>query len=504
MADSTPADTSTLSAAPSAIPSAVASTVGTPQSMPPMDPEERAKSLNVSLADMVAKATAFYQSKKYEEAAEIFSTATERQAELNGEMAPENADVLFLYGRCLFKVGQSNSDVLGGKAPVEKKKPGSAGKPKANKSQAGSSAAAPGEQKTEVEAATDEGVATIAKKAGAEEEKVPDAKKPLFQFTGDENFEDSDEEEEADGDDQEEEDEEDDDLAVAFEILELSRVLFEKQLDEATNAEEPNEDDTVKDDTIQDDTAKENKLVRHTKERLSDIHDLLAEISLENEKYPEAIKDCRATLKYKRELYTEDSEIIAEAHFKLSLALEFASMTITSSEDGADADADAGPKTVDEAMRAEAAEELEKAIESTKLKLQNKEVELATSHAPEDNDETRKQIADVKEIIADMEQRLTELRKPPVDMTTALGEDNPLTGLLGQALGGESSLEQNARVEEAKKNAKDLSGLVRKKAKSELESNGNGKRKAEEDPVDDEEGATKKAKVEEEVVEVVS
>ncbi|TRX93441.1 hypothetical protein FHL15_005716 [Xylaria flabelliformis] len=485
MAESTPADTSTLSAAPSAIPSAVASTVGTPQSMPPMDPEERAKSLNVSLADMVAKATALYQSKKYEEAAEIFSTATERQAELNGEMAPENADVLFLYGRCLFKVGQSNSDVLGGKAPGEKKKPGNASKPKANKSQAESSTAA-----------ADEGVATIAKKAGAEEEKIPDAKKPLFQFTGDEHFEDSDEEEEADGEDQEDEDEEEDDLAVAFEILELSRVLFEKQLEEAINATESRGDAAVKDNATEDDAAQENRMVRHTKERLSDIHDLLAEISLENEKFPEAIKDCRATLKYKKELYTEDSEIIAEAHFKLSLALEFASMTTTSNEDGVEA----GTKTVDEAMRAEAAEELEKAIESTKLKLQNKEVELATSHAPEDNDETRKQIADVKEIIADMEQRLVDLRKPPVDMNAALGEDNPLTGLLGQALGGESSLEQNARVAEAKKNAKDLSGLVRKKAKSEPESNGNGKRKAEEDPAEQEDA--KKAKVDEEAAAV--
>ncbi|KAI0873192.1 hypothetical protein GGS24DRAFT_490953 [Hypoxylon argillaceum] len=453
-----------------------------------MDPEERTKSLNVSLADMVAKATALYQSKKYEEAAEIFSTATERQAELNGEMAPENADVLFLYGRCLFKVGQSSSDVLGGKAPGDKKKSSGADKPKAQKPQAEASVAdAPGEEKTDAEAVTDEGIAAIAKSAGADEETMSDAKKPLFQFTGDENFEDSDEEEQADGEGQEgEEEEEDDDLAVAFEILELSRVLFEKQLEEATAAEESNKDDA----------ADENRLVRHTKERLSDIHDLLAEISLENEKFPEAIKDCRATLKYKKELFTDDSEIIAEAHFKLSLALEFASMTTTSEGEGDEA----APKTVDEAMRAEAAEELEKAINSTKLKLQNKEVELATSHAPEDNDETRKQITDVKEIIADMEQRLTELRKPPVDMNEALGQDNPLTGLLGQAL-GESSFSQASRVEEAKKNAKDLSGLVRKRAKEEPKPEPelverNGKRKAEE-PADEQQEEAKKAKVEE-------
>jgi HAT1-interacting factor 1 len=83
--------------------------------------------------------------------------------------------------------------------------------------------------------------------------------------------------------------------------------------------------------------------------------------------------------------------------------------------------------------------------------------------------------------------KLTELRKPPVDMNAALGQDNPLSGLLGDALGGSS-------LEEAKKNAKDLSGLVRKKAKAEPEES-NGKRKAEE-PLDEEE-ESKKAKVEE-------
>ncbi len=59
-------------------------------------------------------------------------------------------------------------------------------------------------------------------------------------------------------------------------------------------------------------------------------------------------------------------------------------------------------------MREEAAKELEAAIASTKLKLQNKEIELATSHSPEDNDITRTQIAEVKEIVADMEQRVSD------------------------------------------------------------------------------------------------
>ncbi|OTB16749.1 hypothetical protein K445DRAFT_37989, partial [Daldinia sp. EC12] len=471
-AEPTPNDTPTLSAIPSTVASAVPSAAGTPQSLPPMDPEERAKSLHVSLADLTAKANALYAQKKYEEAAEVFSQATEMQAEINGEMAPENADILFLYGRSLFKVGQSKSDVLGGKPTGEKK------------SNESSTAKATEDEKTEAEKTTEEGVAIVAKN-GAEGEKVPDAKKPLFQFTGDENFEDSDEEEEAEG---EEEEEEDDDLAVAFEILDLARVLFEKSLE---RQDEDSSEGKGKEKAEEDSPA-----VKHIKERLADTHDLLAEISLENEKYSLAINDCRASLKYKEGLYPQDSEIIAEAHFKLSLALEFASVT-TSAED----EAGAGPKPVDEALRKEAAEELEKAIESTKLKLDAKEVDLAMLHAPEDNEATRKQIAEVKELIADMEQRLVELRKPPMDVNSVLAADDTMLGVLGSAL-GESAANKEARLEEAKKSAKDVSDLVRKKAKDDTKpeteqpkETTNGKRKAEDDIAPSDEEA-KKAKVE--------
>ncbi|CAJ2502324.1 Uu.00g097180.m01.CDS01 [Anthostomella pinea] len=475
MAEPTPTDTSTMSAVPSAVASAVGSAVGTPQSVPPMDPEERAKSINVSLADLTAKGTALYQSKKYEEASEVFSQATEMQAELNGELAPENADILFLYGRSLFKVGQSNSDVLGGKAPDEKKKNSNgATNSKAKKPQAESSTVNAPEEKTEAEQVAEEGVAIIAKNAtgSGTSEAETDAKKPLFQFEGDENWEESDDEDEVEGDAQEEE--EDDDLAVAFEILDLSRVLFEKRL-EQLNSEKA-------------EAGENDKVIQHIKERLADTHDLLAEISLENEKFPAAITDCRATLKYRKELYPQKSELVAEAHFKLSLALEFASVTTTQEDQG-----DAGPKQVDEGLRTEAADELESAIKSTQLKLENKEVELAMMHVVEDNDVTRKQIAEVKELIADMEQRLVELRKPPVDMNDALGDDNPLAGILGKAL-GESAAETQARVEEAKKTANDLSGLVRKKPKEQIEES-NGKRKAE-DAAAEEEVEAKKAKVE--------
>lgn len=125
-------------------------------------------------------------------------------------------------------------------------------------------------------------------------------------------------------------------------------------------------------------------------------------------RFPNAVSDFRAALEYKKQLYEFESEIIAEAHYKLSLALEFASIT-TTNDDGEEGSEEKKETQIDEAMREEAAKELESAIESTKLKLQNKEVELASTFSVDDNDVTIKQIAEVKEVIADMEQRVGQI-----------------------------------------------------------------------------------------------
>lgn len=98
------------------------------------------------------------------------------------------------------------------------------------------------------------------------------------------------------------------------------------------------------------------------------------------------------------------------------------------------------------------------------------------------------------------------MRKPQVDFKAALeaAAGTAIQGIMGSAL-GESASETQARVEEAKKNATDLTGLVRKKKKDDdaqpaEQTNGSGsngtKRKAEE-PAESDESA-KKAKVVEE------
>ena len=76
---------------------------------------------------------------------------------------------------------------------------------------------------------------------------------------------------------EDEEAEEEDDLAVAFEILDMARVLFNKRRSESDQEDVEGKGKAK----IEDDTPE----VRHIKERLADTHDLLAEISLENERY---------------------------------------------------------------------------------------------------------------------------------------------------------------------------------------------------------------------------
>jgi hypothetical protein len=94
--------------------------------------------------------------------------------------------------------------------------------------------------------------------------------------------------------------------------------------------------------------------------------------------------------------------------------------------------------------------------------------------------------------------QLAELQKAPIDVNAALSEasGNALGGILGAAI-GETTAQTSARIEEAKKTATDLTGLVRKRAKAEstpaANTNGNGKRKADDEPPSAE---SKKARVE--------
>jgi HAT1-interacting factor 1 len=96
--------------------------------------------------------------------------------------------------------------------------------------------------------------------------------------------------------------------------------------------------------------------------------------------------------------------------------------------------------------------------------------------------------------------QLVELRQSPV----SINDSNPLSGILGSML-GESPAVQKSRLEEASKEANDLTGLVKRKKASNAPSpqppateapKTNGKRKVEFDEETVEVGTGKKAKLE--------
>jgi HAT1-interacting factor 1 len=336
------------------------------------------------LAELIAQATAKYALKEYYAAAELYSQATELQAELNGEMSPENADLLYLYGRCLYHVAVKNSDVFGDRlagdktddAPKLVKKSGAGGSKFESKDEHGE--AQPGIIASAIE--------------GSKEAESSKNGQPFFQFEGDDGYDDSDE----DGDDEngngEEPAEEQDDFSDAFEVLDLARVLLDRKI-ESIKANEGGADKAD---------------LRQLRERLADTHDLQAEIALEGERFQTAVEDLRAALALKEELYPLESSLIAETHYKLGLALEFSSVTRQTDENGEVDESQLA--TVDEKMREEAAQEMEKAISSCKKRVELEEAALAAGNPPNEEGKksriTRESIDDVKEMMKEMQLRV--------------------------------------------------------------------------------------------------
>ena len=350
------------------------------------------------LRELIAQATTKYSVKDYDAAAELYSHATELQAEINGEMSSKNADLLYAYGRCLYHVAVKNSDVLGSKLSGENREEGFR-KPVRKDSDMRTLADEADDENTRV---AEEVMTNIVKENGTDTIAAVNPSKeykPYFQFAGDENFDTGDEDEETNIEQLEEETGEgsaEDDFVNAYEMLDLARVLTLKQLKET--------------ETLNGVIEKGNtETVQQLKERLADTHDLQAEISLESEKFPSAVVDLKFALNLKRSLFSQDSSLLAEAHYKLSLALEFAS--ITQQKDGCGEFETGKEAHIDDEMREEAAREMEAAIASCKLRIEKEEAkhpsasELYTDTGKPKK--TKQDIDDVKDMVNEMEQRVS-------------------------------------------------------------------------------------------------
>ncbi|KJK63451.1 SHNi-TPR [Aspergillus parasiticus SU-1] len=445
------------------------------------------------LANLTERAAAKDAVKDFNAAAELYSEATELQAKLNGELSLDNADLLYSYGKSLYNVAVSKSDVLGSKVAGE------------SQTQVHdpftvntfSSGTASGGDNL-VQDATFNGLARKEVLPGkAQSQNVED--KPYFQFTGDENFDASDsDEDQSDGEEGAEEAE--DDFANAFEVLDLARILYLKKL----NATEEEHGKGKAADLP--------PYIKQIKERLADTYDLQAEISLEAERFTDAVTDLRTALDLRQSLFPMEDPSIAECHYKLSLALEFASVNKAD-------DNPAGGKSdrmTNEQMRKEAASQMEKAIESCQVRMAQEQKILDNDSAMEEDKATamKRKIANVKDIIADMEQRvslnhpnleftsrnhghltglqLVDLKRPPVSLEDKDEKNEAmLKGILGQIMGQPPS-EQMVQLDKATKGANDLSAFVKRRSGGNQQLVSTQKRSAQES---DQEGEVKRTRV---------
>ena len=357
------------------------------------------------LQNLKAQATLKYSVKDYDAAADLYSQATELQAELNGELSSQNADLLYAYGRCLYHVAVKNSDVLGSKVAGEKREDGQQ-KLSINKQKKQERVAKANRQEKSI---AKEVVTRIVENGPILPDVEADRRStPYFNFTGDENFDVSDEDEgegpESIAEDVEYTDEEDD-FVNAYEVLDLARVLLMKKLNEVVNGSGKGKEE------------RESQQVQQLKERLADTYDLQAEISLEGERFSDAVIDLKSALELKKGLFPQESSLVAEAHFKLSLALEFSSVTQRRNEDGeVDANTDA---RVDESMRDEATQEMEEAIASCRMRIKKEEaILLDPSEANGESAKskvTKGDIAGVKAMVKEMEQRVGDTSLAVID-----------------------------------------------------------------------------------------
>lgn len=228
-----------------------------------------------ALNDLVAKATAKYAVKDYSAAAELYSQATELQAELNGEMSVQNADLLYFYGRCLYHVAVQNSDVLGTKVAGEERRR------EAEKTDHGSSTTNKATELHKVhhsvmtaEHSDDSQSPAMCQATGLESSRESQEDKvnggststPFFNITGDENWDDSEDELVGNGAVVvEDDDQPEDDFSNAFEVLDIARVLLERRLADLDHIEDHEGNDSEDAQAVEITPAK-----KRLRERLAD------------------------------------------------------------------------------------------------------------------------------------------------------------------------------------------------------------------------------------------
>jgi len=201
-----------------------------------------------------------------------------------GETSPECAEAYFHYGRALLEMARLEAGVLGNVDGDEE-----------------SEDQDDDEDEESPEEGKDEGAEPEAEKGEEKEnEKSPEVEKAETDSV------EGDKKEGEDAAAQEAEDEEDpSNLQLAWEMLELAKMVFTAQIEGAQKA---NLSDGLK---------------ATLEKRLCETYLTLGEVSLENENYVQAVEDISLCLERQQASLPSDSRSIAETHYQLGIALGF-------------------------------------------------------------------------------------------------------------------------------------------------------------------------------------
>ncbi|KAI0642340.1 hypothetical protein C8Q79DRAFT_247217 [Trametes meyenii] len=396
----------------------------------------------MSLGDTIEHAKRAFALKKYEQSVEHYASALEIATKKYGEQASETADLYFAYGKALLENAITQSGVLGKQEQEDVED----SKEAANSGAFLSFSGDPDDDHPGEDVAVD--LFAEAQKAAEEIDAA---------------------EEDEDEDDNDAEPE--DDFNAAWEVLDLARAIYEK------NQEESNE----------------------VKLKLADIYITLGDVSLETEKFDQAITDYTAGLALKTELLPLSSRQIAEAHYKLSIVLDLTSGRLGDSIVHAERALDSVEARLAELRDALSGQGLVKS-EQQEPKDDVKGKGKATGPRLLGDDAVSKMTkgqmeSEEKELLGlreDLALKVEELKTSPNEPTGSAPE------LAAKALDAELNGAGAPAASAAQSEVRDLTGLVKKKKKNPdtngAPANGAVKRKAEDDGEDTQ--SEKKAKLE--------
>merc|ERR1711872_162934 len=327
-------------------------------------------------------------------AAAEFAQACELLSAEFGETAKECAESYYYYGKSLLEMSRLESGVLGNAldgVPEEEDE--------ANNSKVEDPAKMSEEEKKEVEEkvgeALNQNYDELEKKAEDKlaEEAAKQGKSEEKDTEKDAEKKDGDEEKSVEN---KEEEEEPSNLQLAWEMLELAKVVYTKQME---SADEKNKKDI------------EEKLCRSIL--------TLGEVSIENENYSQAVEDIQMCLK-KQESFPKDSRLVAETHYQLGVAQGFNSQFDV------------------------AVESLNSAIMIIKDRVKNlKALEKAS-------DEERKEIEELEALIPEIEEKIADTKDMKKEAESKPKEDK--TNFEGSAKGVAKSVSSIAVKRKAEEN----------------------------------------------------